>query len=294
MQTLGCLNLALRRYTDFTNHKSFTVNKWDSLISRGFSLSELSMMANDMFGEILFMEYAVNLMYATFGAYFATSIVNVYDSELGRINQPILILSLFNIAQAVFSIYRVYLMQNQGQKMCDQFYAIKKNLEDICVRSSKNLASDDSKKLDVLVSRFGETSPIRDISVYFENESVHGQNYLLSSSEFPSGQTADLHNKYEGEFYNSSKQRHLIRPCGVFDMNTANFVSIGGIILTYLIVLLQFKFSAEKDENRFNLNVEDMPSLLGNCTLDEFFAFMDDNDRTLTDWRLFRSNKTSQ
>ena len=76
-------------------------------------------------------------------------------------------------------------------------------------------------------------------------------------------------------------------------MNTANFVSIGGIILTYLIVLLQFKFSAEKDQNRFSLNVEDMPSLLGNSTLEEFLAFLDNNDRTLTDWRYFLSNNTS-
>ena len=79
-------------------------------------------------------------------------------------------------------------------------------------------------------------------------------------------------------------------------MNSANFVSVGGIILTYLIVLLQFKFGAdEKGGNRFNLNLEDMPSLLGNRNLDDFFAFMnDDNDRTLTDWRLFLgSNNTS-
>ena len=247
MQTLGCLNLALRRYRSFTDQKKFKLsmntNKLDSLISRGLSLSELSMMANNMFGKIFFMEYAVNLLYATFGAYFSTSIIYVYDSELGRINQLILILSMFNIAQAVFSTYRVHLMQNQGQKMCDQFYAIKKNLEDVCVTSSKNLDSEDAKKLDVLISRFAETSPIR--------------------------------------------------PCGVFDMNAANFVSIGGIILTYLVVLLQFKFSAEKDENRFSLNFEDMPALLGNSTLDEFMAFLDNNDRTLTDWRFFLSNKTS-
>ena len=158
MQTLGCLNLALRRYGDITNQKEFM---WDSLISRGLSLSELSMMANNMFGKIFFMEYAISLLYATFGAYFSTSIIYLYDSELGRINQLILILSLFNIAQAVFSVYRVHLMQDQGQKMCDQFYRIKKNLENICVSSSKKLDTDNAKKLDVLMSRFGETSPIR-------------------------------------------------------------------------------------------------------------------------------------
>ena len=91
---------------------------------------------------------------------------------------------------------------------------------------------------------------------------------------------------------NLTSDNLVIRPCGVFDMNTANFVSIGGIILTYLIVLLQFKFSAEKDQNRFSLNVEDMPSLLGNSTLDEFLTFLDNNDRTLTDWRYFLSNNT--
>ena len=166
MQTLGCLNLALERYRDFTNQKEFdsegNERKWHSLISRGLTLSELSMRANSMFGKIFFMEYAVNILYATFGAYFSTSIIYVYDSESGRTNQLILILSMFNIAQAVFSTYRVHLMQSQGQKMCDQFQAIKKNLEDVCVNCSKNLDADNAKRLDVLISRFGETSPIRD------------------------------------------------------------------------------------------------------------------------------------
>ena len=35
-----------------------------------------------------------------------------------------------------------------------------------------------------------------------------------------------------------------MRPCDVFNMNAANFVAIGGIILTYIIVLLQFKHSS--------------------------------------------------
>ena len=41
-----------------------------------------------------------------------------------------------------------------------------------------------------------------------------------------------------------------------------------------------------------SLNVEDMPSLLGNGTLEQFLAFMDNSEMTLTDWRYFLGNTT--
>ena len=72
-------------------------------------------------------------------------------------------------------------------------------------------------------------------------------------------------------------------------MNTANFVSIGGMILTYMIVLLQFKLGAEADDDkRFHFNVEDMPGLLGNKTLADFLAFADNKNATLAEWHSLR------
>ena len=50
-------------------------------------------------------------------------------------------------------------------------------------------------------------------------------------------------------------------------MNTASFVSISGIILTYLIVLLQFKLSVNTSDNPTNVTLGDLPSLLENKTI---------------------------
>lgn len=65
-----------------------------------------------------------------------------------------------------------------------------------------------------------------------------------------------------------------IRPCDVFDMNTASFVSISGIILTYLIVLLQFKLSVNNYDNPMNVTLGDLPSLLENKTIADLQALI--------------------
>lgn len=240
MQSLGCLSLALIRYefvTKLKELKGLDKNKLKTMISRGFSLYDLAKKANSAFGGIILTEYAVTLFYATFGIYFSTIIINIYDNKMGRLNQLVLILSIMNITLVVFSIYRVYLMQDKGQKLCDHFSAIKENLEDISMHFANKLEDEEARQLDVLISRFSSTDP-------------------------------------------------PIRPCDVFNMNTTSFVSIGGIILTYLIVLLQFKVGADDDGNRFNLNIEDMPNLLGNRTLDEFISFAESgNNATLADWQ---------
>ena len=77
-------------------------------------------------------------------------------------------------------------------------------------------------------------------------------------------------------------------------MNTANFVLICGMILTYMIVLLQFKLSAETDDDkRFHFNIKDMPGLLGDKTLEDFLSFADNKNATLADWHSLRRNGTA-
>ena len=86
---------------------------------------------------------------------------------------------------------------------------------------------------------------------------------------------------------------NMSRPCGVFNMNRANFVSIGGIVLTYMIVLLQFRIGAEDNDRRFHFNIEDMPGLLCfNKTVEDFLSFADNTNATLADWQLMCQNGT--
>ena len=72
-----------------------------------------------------------------------------------------------------------------------------------------------------------------------------------------------------------------VRPCDVFNMNAANFVSIGGIVLTYIIVLLQFKHSSGSGATEgLNLNFGEIRSFMQNKTMDDLRAFL--NNRTAT------------
>ena len=72
-----------------------------------------------------------------------------------------------------------------------------------------------------------------------------------------------------------------VRPCDVFNMDTANFVSVGGLIITYLIVLLQFKLGDSNDT--MNMTLADVPKFLGNRTVTELLDFLRNNNNTYVD-----------
>ena len=76
------------------------------MVSRGFALCDLVGKANQIFGCIIVAAYAFAIFLASFGIYFSFSVFNVYDSNKGRINELILILSISNIALVVFCTYR--------------------------------------------------------------------------------------------------------------------------------------------------------------------------------------------
>ena len=77
------------------------------MVSRGFALCDLVSKVNHIFGGIILTAYAVAIFLASFGIYFSFSIFNVYDSDMGRINELVLILSVGNMTLVAFCIYRV-------------------------------------------------------------------------------------------------------------------------------------------------------------------------------------------
>ena len=72
-----------------------------------------------------------------------------------------------------------------------------------------------------------------------------------------------------------------VRPCDIFNMNSANFVSVGGLIITYLIVLMQFKLSDSNDTGGLYMTLSDVPKFLGNRTIPELLDLMRSNNNTL-------------
>ena len=71
-----------------------------------------------------------------------------------------------------------------------------------------------------------------------------------------------------------------VRPCDIFNMNSANFVSVGGLIITYLIVLMQFKLGDSNDTGGLNMTLSDLPKLLGNRTVPELLDLIRNNNNT--------------
>lgn len=71
-----------------------------------------------------------------------------------------------------------------------------------------------------------------------------------------------------------------VRPCDIFNMNSANFVSVGGLIITYLIVLMQFKLGDSNDSGGLNITIADVPKFLGNRTVQELIDLIRNNNYT--------------
>ena len=108
-QTIGCLNLALSRFKIIKSQKSKADDKRKliPMVSRGFALCDLVSKGNHIFGGIILTAYAVAIFLASFGIYFSFSVFNVYDSDMGRINELVLILSVGMVTMVAFCIYRV-------------------------------------------------------------------------------------------------------------------------------------------------------------------------------------------
>ena len=76
------------------------------MLSRGLALSDLVNKGDNIFGGMILTTYAFAIFLASFGIYFSFSVFHVYDSELGRINELVTLLTLSNLTIATFSIYR--------------------------------------------------------------------------------------------------------------------------------------------------------------------------------------------
>ena len=76
------------------------------MLSRGLALCDLVNKGDNIFGGMILTAYAYAIFLGSFGIYFSFSVFHVYDSELGRINELVLLLTLCNLTIATFSIYR--------------------------------------------------------------------------------------------------------------------------------------------------------------------------------------------
>ena len=212
LQCIGCLDRALFKYEQITLTRRQTSKAIDesieNSISRGFSLIELNSAVNKMFGGLILAEYGLNLFYTIFGIFFATSIIDVYNTDQGGIDIIVLCFASFSITYVLISIGRIYMFQAKGQDLCDKYARIRSSLESASISFAEKLDLKEQRQLEVLISHF-------------------------SAASAP------------------------IRPCDVFNMNTSNFVSVGGLIITYLVVLLQFKLTDRDHDIRENMTLAD-------------------------------------
>ena len=104
-----------------TRGNKTTQNNISSTISRGLSLTELVALANNMFGSLIVAEYGFNFWSATLGTYLSFTLIDVYDAELGRINELVLLFGSGMAIMSLFSMFRIYIMQAKGQDISNRF-----------------------------------------------------------------------------------------------------------------------------------------------------------------------------
>ena len=156
LQCFGCLDQALSRYEEMTKmlrtrKDKVAQNHLASIISRGLSLTELVTLANDMLGSIIVAEYGFNFWSATLGTYLSFTLIDVWDPELGRINELVLLFGSGMAIMSVFSIYRMYIMQAKGQDLSNRAYVIKKNLKAILIDMAGTLDPAEERRLEALI-----------------------------------------------------------------------------------------------------------------------------------------------
>ena len=234
LQCLGCWDRALIKFEQVTfklNQSGVSKCPSNDIISRGLSFIELNEFMNLMFGGLLVLEYGYDLFNTTFGLYFSTTIVNIYNTKLGCIDLVVLFFASFSIMLVIMSIRRLYIFQAEGQGLSNNYARIRQNLEHISINFADNLKRKEERQLEVLISHFSCPCPVR--------------------------------------------------PCDIFNMNSANFVSVGGLIITYLIVLMQFKLGDSNGTGGLNMTLSDVPEFLGNRTISELLELMKNNNNTL-------------
>ena len=234
LQCLGCWDRALNKFEQVTfelNQSGVSKCPTNDIIVRGLSFIELNGFMNLMFGGLLVFEYGYDLFNTTFGLYFSTTIVNIYNTKLECIDFVVLFFTSFSIMLVIISTRRLYIFQAEGQGLTNKYARIRQNLEHISINLADKLKRKEEKQLEVLISHFSCPCPVR--------------------------------------------------PWDIFNMNSANFVSVGGLIITYLIVLIQFKLGDSKDTGGFNMTLYDVPKLLVNRTIPELLDLMKSNNNTL-------------
>ena len=236
LQCIGCWDRALYQYEQITfklKQGYGYKNNCVCIISRGLHFIELNQIVNKVFGGFILAEYGLNLFYTTFGIYFSTTIIKVYNTELGCIDKLVLFFASYSIMLVILSVSRIYILQAKGQCLSNKYARIRQNLEHISINFADKLERKEERQLEVLISHF------------------------------------------------SAPCSSPVRPCDVFNMDAANFVSVGGLIITYLIVLLQFKLGDSNDGSGLNMTLADVPKFLGNRTVTELLELLRSKNGTL-------------
>jgi hypothetical protein len=84
-----------------------------------------------MFGGMLLLEFALNLVTVTFGTFFSTLLVYSYSN--GEWNMLVIFAGSSHFVIAILSLIRLHRFLDAGQSLCDRFSGIRDNLEVISV-----------------------------------------------------------------------------------------------------------------------------------------------------------------
>ncbi len=163
----------------------------------------------DMLGKLASTLYCLHLIFTCCSLFFATSILTIVRH--GNFELVPCLLSITNVITVVCNLIILYSMVRTGQ-----------------VREQRS-------NLSQFLTRFG--TALKDLADIFRSIKEKLEDRLVDEANQISASERTGLQVLISRYGNPSP----FRPADVFDMNFASAASVGGLILTYVIVLMQFK-----------------------------------------------------
>ncbi len=187
----------------------------DRVLDVGFNLDELTLQAGSMFGKLLFLLYLYHTLFIPTGLFFATSIFNT--SEFGAASLKRLAICFLAVCHITLTI------------------AFSFGVANILI----SVAS--------IVMLSGLVGVGQRLSTAYAD--VRGAlQELEMAAHKDDDDTLTLKEKTRLRILESRFSRPCpLRPLDTFNVNSASGASLAGLILTYLIVLLQWKLSEKRE-----------------------------------------------
>ena len=167
LTSLKSLNAALKKYVnkiqDALKDKYVNSNELSDIIDIGFTLIEMSKLANNIFGKLLALEYLSVMEMSVVGAFIGLNIFKGFSNF-----EPALIFLPMGCYFVVIThAIKHHSYARTGQDLCNAYSEIKDGLDNLLMYDG--VCDKQRRELESLFNRFSVTSPIRPMDMFDMN-----------------------------------------------------------------------------------------------------------------------------